>query len=422
MPRNDYTDAFKVIESFLSAYLLEHDMQKIFSLAAEDIYFTDLDHISLSGRDAMAVYLAERFSRKRIPASYAITQYKEKNMGGVTVSSFLIKNSQEGWHVQATAVVGGGKLQALHCSGREPGEGFLQFRGERPGTIYGNLPGAVFCGYLEEGFPLWFVNHEFLELTGYTYEQFVLETKGRLIEIFFMQDLDKILSDVREGLKSRGRYESEYRIKRNGGSYFWAHILGIQVRMPDGRMVLVNVMFDVSRNRQIRKMLQEENIRDELTGVYNRRGGERLIKEQLQTGQSFVFLLMDIDNFKKVNDCYGHMEGDNVLVYIAGLLKQSFRETDIIFRLGGDEFGVLAYPCSSTLCIEKKMNAMNERFQQEIAERLPLCKASLSFGGIQCSGCTDLFVLYREADRILYEVKRTEKGNGRIEQITDIQN
>ena len=70
---------------------------------------------------------------------------------------------------------------------------------------------------------------------------------------------------------------------------------------------------------------------------------------------------MDIDNFKLVNDIYGHMEGDKVLVYIAELLRHSFRNTDIIFRLGGDEFAIFVCSCSDTQCIEKKLEKVNGR-------------------------------------------------------------
>lgn len=419
MPQKDYTAAFKVIENFFCAYLLEHDAQKAISLAADDIYFTDLNNKALFGRDVMAEYLAVRFSQKQIPAAHTITQYKEKNIEGSTVSSFLIESAKEDWHVRATAVVRGGKLQALHCSGRETGQEHLQFKGESPGNVYGMLPGAVFCGYIEEGFPLWFVNQEFLELTGYTYEEFFEKTKGRLTEIFRVQDKERICRDIREGLKTKGRYEIEYRIKRKDGSFFWAHILGIHVRMQDGRMILINVMFDVSKNRQIRQILQEENVRDDLTGALNRRGGERLLKEHLKMEQNAIFVLMDIDNFKKVNDIYGHIMGDNVLIYVAGLLRKSFRETDVIFRLGGDEFAIFACPCSSASHIEKKLSNINRCFHKKIMESLPMSTASLSFGGIQCAGCRDITALYREADRVLYEVKRTKKGSCIIRQMAD---
>ena len=87
--------------------------------------------------------------------------------------------------------------------------------------------------------------------------------------------------------------------------------------------------------------LIRESSRDFLTGVYNRRGGEERIGEVMQKGVPFVFLMLDLDDFKKVNDIYGHGAGDSMLCYMGEKLKECFRKTDIIVRLGGDEFAVL---------------------------------------------------------------------------------
>lgn len=284
-------------------------------------------------------------------------------------------------------------------------------------NLIGKLPGGVFCGYLEAGYPICFVNEEFLEMTGHTHEEILEDTGGKIREFFFEQDSENICRDIRSALEKYGRYEVEYRIRRKDGTYFWAYILGKRIDMPDGRSVLANVLFDVSKNRQMKKLLLEENARDDLTGVYNRRGGERLIRDKVHTEQDYIFLLMDIDNFKLVNDIYGHMEGDKVLVYIAELLRHSFRNTDIIFRLGGDEFAIFVCSCSDTQCIEKKLEKVNESFRERIRECWPMSAASLSFGGIRCRYPLEVSELYRAADRVLYSIKRTKKGSIEIQNI-----
>ena len=159
--------------------------------------------------------------------------------------------------------------------------------------------------------------------------------------------------------------------------------------------------------------LLNDALRDSLTGAYNRGTGERSIKKALSDELSYVFLLMDIDGFKEVNDNYGHQEGDKILKYTVELLKGTFRTTDIIYRLGGDEFVIFASPCENLEAIEKKLDEINQSYQEHIKEHYGRCQSSLSFGGV-CSdtSCENRFdEIYHVADERLYKVKE-QGGKG----------
>lgn len=87
--------------------------------------------------------------------------------------------------------------------------------------------------------------------------------------------------------------------------------------------------------------MREIASRDGLTQLYNKVGTEQRIKEWLhsdRTKAGGVFMMMDVDYFKQINDTYGHAVGDRVLYKVGHLLKSSFRENDIVGRIGGDEF------------------------------------------------------------------------------------
>lgn len=161
----------------------------------------------------------------------------------------------------------------------------------------------------------------------------------------------------------------------------------------------------------------EESVRDSLTGLYNRKGGETLVSQALQTEGQYLFLIMDIDNFKFVNDIYGHHEGDQVLKFVAEQLRQSFRSTDILFRLGGDEFVAFIHPCRSREVIEKKIRNISQKYREEIAEKYPKSRSTLSFGGVCGQTRFSFLELYQMADKILYKIKHTEKGRYEIEEI-----
>ena len=100
---------------------------------------------------------------------------------------------------------------------------------------------------------------------------------------------------------------------------------------------------------QIKKFerLKRETEVDALTGLYNRRYFRKHIKLLLQRigrgGPNAVLMFMDLDKFKCVNDLYGHLAGDKLLVKIADILKKNIRTTDMVARAGGDEFIVLLY-------------------------------------------------------------------------------
>ncbi|WP_444676859.1 sensor domain-containing diguanylate cyclase [Halomonas sp. E19] len=170
-------------------------------------------------------------------------------------------------------------------------------------------------------------------------------------------------------------------------------------------------------NRQLASLAQT----DPLTGLMNRRTFEATINEELKRrerdGKPLLFAMMDVDDFKLFNDSCGHQAGDHVLVEVAGLLRSHFRRTgDRLFRLGGEEFGLL---------LEAESFAAGhqalERFRQALAGLEIVHPASRhgvitgSFGLVYTQGrahIRDAMVLYREADQAMYEAK--EQGRNRI--------
>ena len=114
----------------------------------------------------------------------------------------------------------------------------------------------------------------------------------------------------------------------------------------EGELVVLSISRDIrERQREVRR-LQELTLRDELTGLLNRRGLDVMLPEQAKrakrSGRPVIVVYGDIDRFKTLNDAYGHERGDEVLIAVAGALHAAFRETDLIARLGGDEFCVVA--------------------------------------------------------------------------------
>ncbi len=103
-------------------------------------------------------------------------------------------------------------------------------------------------------------------------------------------------------------------------------------------------MWDVTENVRLREQLHELSVTDELTGLANRRGFMILAEQQrklVRRGHSMVLLYMDLNDFKSINDTLGHNAGDEALVETAAILRTCVRESDILARMGGDEFAAL---------------------------------------------------------------------------------
>jgi len=146
---------------------------------------------------------------------------------------------------------------------------------------------------------------------------------------------------------------------------------------------------------------------DALTGILNRYGGQRRISNSLGGRYPGVFVLLDCDKFKAVNDTYGHLSGDELLKAVAQTLRRNFSD-HVVMRLGGDEFAVYLYGHHS----QAKLDALMQRFFHDIeAIRLPEAPSyipSVSLGAVAYDGSeSETFEhLYTLADERLYESKR----------------
>lgn len=151
-------------------------------------------------------------------------------------------------------------------------------------------------------------------------------------------------------------------------------------------------------------------LKDELTGLYNRRGflalAERQLKLARRSGRSLLLFFIDVDGLKEINDLFGHAEGDAALKCTAEALETTCRDSDIIARFGGDEFAVLAIEASgqSEATIRERLT----EFLSSASRQESDYKFSVSLGAARFDpwNQTSLRDLIAEADQAMYEQKR----------------
>jgi two-component system, cell cycle response regulator len=174
-----------------------------------------------------------------------------------------------------------------------------------------------------------------------------------------------------------------------------------------------SIRYSIERN-SLMQQLKSISITDELTGLYNRRGFLTLARKQLELAarinKTLWLIYVDVDNMKWINDNLGHCEGDNALRNTANIIKQSFRESDILARIGGDEFAVLALEDSKAGADSMISRIMNDMTSFNSKEKNQY-QLSVSMGIVQCDtkpDC-DISLLLTTADKMMYEQKTNKK-------------
>ena len=159
--------------------------------------------------------------------------------------------------------------------------------------------------------------------------------------------------------------------------------------------------------------LRSQAQQDSLTGLYNRKETEKRIKQFLDSKPALpsALFMVDMDNFKLINDTKGHMVGDVVLTEAASAMKSLMRATDIVGRIGGDEFIVFMKNIPSGEAAEKKAERLADMFRHMFEHEKYSVQISCSIGvAVYPEGGRDFKTLYRHADQALYHAKTNGKN------------
>lgn len=162
----------------------------------------------------------------------------------------------------------------------------------------------------------------------------------------FYGDQSKRKKIINRALKFGFVKDEEVEFNTLKGKKFWSAITLAKKEDADGNVYLNGILEDISKRKQYEEELKHLSLNDELTGVYNRRGFFTLVEHQLRVANRHktkaALFYFDLNNLKSINDIKGHEEGDRALINIATVIKNASRESDIVGRIGGDEFAMLA--------------------------------------------------------------------------------
>jgi len=256
------------------------------------------------------------------------------------------------------------------------------------------------------------VSDAFCEVSGYS--RYELIGKNHNIQRHPDMD-DELFADLWDTIKSGKTWEGEIKNLKKDGTSYWAHA-HISPLHENGKLKgYIAIRTDITDKKRI----EEISILDELTALYNRRYFNQIFDKELKRAKRenkiFVFMMMDVDNFKKYNDTYGHSSGDDVLQKVANVLKTTLmRSGDIAFRLGGEEFGVIM-----SVTKEEDAKSLTEKMKDMLFELNIEHLGNEDFGVVTASfgvkivrePYEEMQDIYKEADNALYDAKRAGRNS-----------
>ncbi len=214
------------------------------------------------------------------------------------------------------------------------------------------------------------------------------------------------LDTLIEKLNKSDEYSSSYRIEENGELHFY-EFKYMKLNSDTIIIGIMNIDKIVNDAREKEKLIVLSET-DQMTGILNRMSGELKVEDSLKKGNGGLFVLLDIDHFKSFNDTYGHDVGDKVIINVANCLKTAFRENDIVFRLGGDEFSAYAAEVHDKKVAQSIINRFIENLKTIVIPELGDRSVTASIGAtiIEEGKPADFGDNYKLIDKGVYESKK----------------
>jgi diguanylate cyclase (GGDEF)-like protein/PAS domain S-box-containing protein len=256
-----------------------------------------------------------------------------------------------------------------------------------------------------------YANEAFSTITGYSQEEML----GQNCRILQGPETDtSVLARLRAALAEGQVFRGELLNYRKDGSFFWNDLTVTPLRDVDGRIThYVSVQRDVSDQIALQNQLRFQALHDPLTGLLNRFALEQYLPKSLARGQRGGHLtaigMIDLDDFKIVNDSFGHEAGDSLLRELARRLQNLSREGDILARMGGDEFVIVIEGLDPADPIPPLQQIL-DRLHQAVETTFEIAGAAVTIGmsmglALAPRDGVEANLLLRRADTALYQVK-----------------
>ncbi|QEY60134.1 EAL domain-containing protein [Pseudomonas sp. C27(2019)] len=260
------------------------------------------------------------------------------------------------------------------------------------------------------------VSERWLEMLDLTGKEFGEHTSKNWLSRIHPDDLPLVRKAIGKHLSGHSHFlDCEHRIRKKNGDYIWVSLRGFASISEQNEQRLSGSQADISERKEHEQHMSYAAFHDPLTGLANRRQLDKLLHESMQRNQQAgsretALLFIDLDNFKQVNDNYGHKAGDVLLIEIARRLQQCLRPGDHLGRFGGDEFVVLLDDLACLTDAEHVAQRMLDSLSCALRIDGHLLSVSASIGITVLPHSTPPSELLQAADLALYQAKMAGKA------------
>lgn len=248
-------------------------------------------------------------------------------------------------------------------------------------------------------------NQKMSEILKFTPEELI----GRSDHEVFVETKESC--PICESIKKERNFEGDLLFKRKDGTFLFVNVKVSHLKTDEGVLETIVLFSDITLRKKLEEQLHIEAMTDPLTQLFNRRFLSSVLESLTETvkerKKSLSLIMADIDNFKHINDTYGHEMGDEVLKELAKLLKGNLRDEDIVGRWGGEEFLIILVNTGLEDAIK-----VAEKIRKKISESLILGKLNItvSFGVSEYKMNEDIKEAIKRVDEALYEAKLAGKN------------
>lgn len=289
---------------------------------------------------------------------------------------------------------------------------------EKLSILLDNMPGGVFSYDAQTG-KFDYISPRCLEIFSCSNEQFRERYFNSFEMLISKEDRARIKTQIDDQLKFFDTVELTYRTSDIFDELKWIYHRARLVKAEDGSSKFYVVISDITDEKLVQdelsakaKKLHAKSERDPMTGLLNKVSIQHAIEEcLLQSSDTtcHAILMIDTDNFKAVNDTFGHQYGDKVIMFVADSIKRIFRESDFIGRMGGDEFMVFmrhTTPAITELKAKLLNDSIRKKFSENGQEVNISCSIGISFYPRHAAAYDKLYTM---ADKALYISKENGK-------------
>ncbi|MEG1687115.1 MAG: sensor domain-containing diguanylate cyclase [Angelakisella sp.] len=278
-------------------------------------------------------------------------------------------------------------------------------------NIKGGIITCIFCNETQSSKAV-YINAGWTAITGYTLEELNQKMDGNPQALVYPEDKAAADLEYNRQVKIGNEYTLVYRVVNKGGATIWVIDRGVVSVLPNGDIQNQSIVTEVTEIKRQEEQLRKLAQIDQLTGLYNKMTFAQQVRTILagQHNKLHAMMILDIDNFKSVNDSMGHAYGDKVLEAVSSCLKGLFRNRDVLGRIGGDEFMILMEDIPSPKIAHEKaveVCAAIHGIQIHMGKEFPI---TVSVGVAISADNLEYEDIFRQADAALYQAKSNGKN------------